>query len=162
MLHNQIKEAFQYLFKPTMQEIKEAISSLGELQHSLTNDIVEPSNMAYGRKVMFRSDTVEIILVHVPAFKQTLIHNHGESVCCALVVEGTLSNVDYQLDFGGYPSILSENGVIQNQYFLSPRDQIHQMQNREDKRLITFHVYTPPLSKMEVYLPYAEVLDYVI
>jgi cysteine dioxygenase len=124
---------------------------LGEQGHLLASDIPQPEEHSYGRKVLFANDYLEVILVHLPAFTATRIHDHGQSIGAALVLEGQLTNTLYSQDESGSIHPYEEQCVEKDQLFIAAHNQIHQMINLKDKRTVSLHVYAPPLSGIQVY-----------
>ncbi|WP_068775676.1 cysteine dioxygenase family protein [Paenibacillus sp. FJAT-26967] len=157
-----IRETFAAIKRPTLNELRIALESLPlEKDMSALCDAA-PGHLPYGRQVLCRTDEVEVIAIHIPAGSQTAIHDHGQSAGCARIIEGNLLNVWYELDRSGYPEPFMAAALTEGEYMYAPRGQIHQMRNEGESRVVSLHVYAPPLSGTTSYRPYLEVLDFVI
>ncbi|RTE10391.1 cysteine dioxygenase [Paenibacillus whitsoniae] len=157
-----IEQTFCSLKSPTQEELKQALQAI-EHQLSAASDYkTEPTQFPYGRNVIYQTPELEVIVIHIPSASATAIHNHGTSVGAAYVAAGTIINSKFQLDAYGYPTLESDDVLQEGDYFIAPRGQIHQMTNPFHTSAVSLHVYSPPLSSVTRYLPYTEVLDYVI
>ncbi|MFD0694765.1 cysteine dioxygenase [Paenibacillus sp. GCM10027628] len=157
-----IEQSFCKLQQPTHEQMKSALMSLGELLHTVPDYKTEPSGLPYGRNVVFSNQDLEVIIIYIPANQATAIHNHGSSIGTAYLIEGSLVNTMYTLDSYGFPVPLHDDFIQAGQCFNAPAEQIHQLSNPFHERAISLHVYTPPLRQVNRYLPYSEILDYVI
>lgn len=149
---------------PTIAEMREALREVNCGQEDIRELTVDPvPGMEYGRNVLYRTSEVEAILVHLPSGARTAIHDHGDSVGCAYVVDGEISNVIYRSNGFG---MASESAALKTRaggYITAPHGQIHQMRNEDASRAVTLHLYAPPLQGMRKYRPESEaVLDFVI
>lgn len=162
-MHRLVSELEQ-LQAPTVAELLAALRNADCGPEDISHYVVDPiPSMAYGRNVLYRSDDVEAIVIHLPAGARTSIHNHGDSIGCAQLIEGTLSNVLYRSKGFGMASEAGTLDVLTGSCFAAPHGQIHQMRNEGDDRVVTLHLYAPPLHGMRTYRPEEEiVLDYVI
>ncbi|MFC5448153.1 cysteine dioxygenase [Paenibacillus aestuarii] len=157
-----IEQTFCKLQQPTLEDLKAALTALGpNLQHVPAYK-TEPAHLPYGRNVIYGNDQIEVIVIHIPANRSTAIHNHGASIGCAYLAEGSLVNTTHVLDEHGYPKPQKDDFIQAGQLFVAPADQIHQLSNPFPERAISLHVYSPPLRNTNRYLPYTDVLDYVI
>src|SRR4051812_14693425 len=93
-----VKQVFGSLNQPGLSELREAIVSLGSSIDGIAPYVTEPESYPYGRNVIFRTKEVEVIVIHVPALKETYIHDHGESIGCGIVLGGQLVNTMYALN----------------------------------------------------------------
>jgi cysteine dioxygenase len=151
------------LTAPTMEELQTVLQSVLPTPSQYGPLVMPPKALPYGRHVLHSTDAVEAILIHLPAQARTAIHDHGVSIGCACVLEGEMANVVYTVDEDGYPleraMQLLQPGEINN---VSKR-MIHAMVNPSPtERMVSLHLYTPPLRNIKTYIPYCEVLDYVI
>ena len=157
-----IEQSFGPLEQPTLAELRKAIASLRDCLHQVPDYATEPGALPYGRHVLYRSTDVEVIVIHVPGGRRTTIHDHADSIGCAIVVEGELENQLYTLDAEGFPVPRSSYTVRQGECLEAPHGQIHELINPRQERMISLHAYAPPLSGVKRYAPYSEVLDFVI
>ncbi|SEN75146.1 cysteine dioxygenase [Lihuaxuella thermophila] len=139
------------LTQPTLRELKEAISSIGCTRERILPHLTHADILPYGRNVIFRSDVMEAIVIHIPGKQETPVHDHGNSIGCAYVVEGSLINQLYVLDKENQLFCYEQNRFLKGDFFYAVKGQIHKMCNPSEERLITFHVYSPPLTAMRTY-----------
>lgn len=146
----------------TVRELREAIGALGLTAERLAPLVQQPQQLPYGRTTLYSGERVEAVLIHLPPGSATFIHDHGCSVGCAKVLEGTVTNRLFRLDEAGYPCCAAEAEVRAGELLLAPRGQIHQLANGGRERAVSFHLYAPRLSGTQRYYAYEEALDYVI
>jgi cysteine dioxygenase len=107
----------------------------------------------YGRNVIARDQSFEVIVLHIPAHVETPIHDHGNSFCCVKVVAGQLYNRIYERDkTTGKLQQTREEKYGAGEYFTVSKDQIHSMYNPSSEPLSTFHVYSPPIQNNQFYI----------
>ncbi|TKH03360.1 hypothetical protein FC682_18345 [Peribacillus simplex] len=124
----------------------QAVQSLNLTVNEVSKYVTEPKDLEYGRNVIYRSENVEVIVIHLPSMAKTLIHDHGLSIGCIFVVAGNFLNVLYKLeDEASYPIYDQVEEFSQNEILLVKEDTIHMMYNPTTSPVITFHIYTPPL-----------------
>ncbi|GAA4855338.1 cysteine dioxygenase [Paenibacillus vulneris] len=157
-----IEQVFRHLAAPSGHDLRRAVERLNLNPEEAAMYVTEPSHLPYGRRILFQSEHVEVILIHLPAGHETYIHDHGESIGCAYVLEGELTNKQFWLDKEGYAHECGESVLRPNQFMFAPKGQIHQMCNYGKQRVVTLHAYTPAMKNTKVYYQYEQVLDYVI
>jgi cysteine dioxygenase len=163
LLIKRLGDMLSALKRPDVRELKEILSALDCTPELIAPYVSEPDRLPYGRNVLFRSDEVEAIVVHLPARSETYIHDHGCSAGCALVVEGVMLNTVYNADERGEAAYAAHFHVREGQTLLAPKGQIHQMSNPGARRTVSLHLYAPPLSGAKTYARADQyVLDYVI
>ncbi|WP_284644719.1 cysteine dioxygenase [Paenibacillus silviterrae] len=161
-LIKRIEATFAGVTKPTPHEIRALIQSLKLTAEELEEHVSDPGELSYGRTVLYQNEEVDVILIHLPPGGETRIHDHGESSGCAMVVEGAVMNCIYKLDSYGYPHLQAEHPVVREHFLYAPKWQIHQLQNPHAVRSLSVHVYAPSMRGNRAYLPYEQVLDFVI
>ncbi len=157
-----LEQTLDSIRKPSPRILQQWIAEQGLTAEVFKDDVTEPKGLPYGRTCLFRSNAAEIVLVHLPPGAQTWIHDHGRSIGCALVLEGTLSNCIYGLDAYGFPQLKKQTALTADEYFHAPRGQIHQMKNNGPLRTVSLHVYAPALAGTHMYYAYEDALDFVI
>ncbi|WP_134704554.1 cysteine dioxygenase family protein [Ammoniphilus sp. YIM 78166] len=145
-----IHQHFGRLTNPTLEELEEALGKLTTLSSSVAPYVKEPDDYAYGRNVIYRNDWLEVIIIHLPANKETAIHDHGDSIGFARVIEGKLINSVYRSNQGVIKQV-SSHLIRKRQSFSSTKGLIHKMTNPHTERMISLHVYSPPLQNVTVY-----------
>ncbi|KOR80803.1 hypothetical protein AM232_21980 [Bacillus sp. FJAT-21352] len=133
---------------PSYNEVNlvQAVQSLNLTFNEVSKYVTEPKDLEYGRNVIYRSENVEVIVIHLPSMDKTLIHDHGLSIGCIFVVAGDFLNVLYKLeDKVSYPIYDQVEEFSQHEILVVKEDTIHMMYNPTTSPVITFHIYTPPL-----------------
>ncbi|MEC0296704.1 cysteine dioxygenase [Peribacillus frigoritolerans] len=133
---------------PSYNEVNlvQAVQSLNLTFNEVSKYVTEPKDLEYGRNVIYRSENVEVIVIHLPSMAKTLIHDHGISIGCIFVVAGDFLNVLYKLeDKASYPIYDQVEEFTQHEILVVKEDTIHMMYNPTTSPVITFHIYTPPL-----------------
>jgi cysteine dioxygenase len=87
-----IQQHFGGLTNPTLKELGDALKRIPNVSQFIQPYIKEPDQFAYGRHVIYGNDVLEVIVINLPPYKETAIHDHGQSIGCARVVEGKLLN----------------------------------------------------------------------
>ncbi len=94
----------------------------------------------YSRQLIFKTDNVEIILMCWLPGQGTPIHNHGKSDAITLVLEGELSYTTH------YENERSVTGtLLPGDIEHIPVGIEHEVKNNTSDKLVTLHVYSPPL-----------------
>jgi cysteine dioxygenase len=157
-----IEQTFCKLQDPSLEQLKKALQSLDSLLHKVPEYKTAPQQLPYGRNVIYSTEYLEVIVIHIPASGATAIHNHGASIGTACLIEGSLVNTMFRLGAEGYPVAQKDDFIRAGEYFEAPCEQIHQLCNPFHKPAVSIHVYSPPLRTVNRYSPYSEILDYVI
>lgn len=130
----------------------QAVQSLNLTFHEVSKYVTEPMDLEYGRNVIYKSENVEVIVIHLPSMARTFIHDHGLSIGCIFVVAGDFLNVLYKSeDKKSNPIYDHIEEFSQNDILLVKEDTIHMMYNPTTSPVITFHIYTPPLKGGTIY-----------
>lgn len=108
----------------------------------------------YARNVVLRNEHVELAVICWLPGQASAVHDHGNSNCLYLVVEGGMAEELFELDENGAPQRTVERGWGRGDITLSAPDDIHRITNRAETELVTVHVYSPPLGEsMTLYTP---------
>ncbi len=157
-----IEQTFCKLQEPTLEQLKAALQSLDNLLHEVPVYKTEPKHLPYGRNVVYSTKDLEVIVIHIPASEATAIHNHGSSIGSACLVEGTLVNTKFRLDSEGYPVAQTDDYIGPANILKLLASKFINLSNPFHEPAVSIHVYSPPLQGVTRYLPYSEILDYVI
>ncbi|MET3726718.1 cysteine dioxygenase [Fictibacillus halophilus] len=124
---------------PTFQDVEKHLST--------------PQDLEYGRNVLFKNERVEVLLVFLPPFSKTLVHDHGFSSGWIYVVEGSVLNLLYRKGNDGVSYERSEY-YPKGELFSVEGDTTHAMYNPTFSATVTLHIYSPPLGTGKVYKPH--------
>ncbi len=105
----------------------------------------------YARNLVFKTDNIEIILVCWLPGQGADVHGHGDSDAMTFILEGEMDHTTY------YEDGTSSTGTLKagDLEYISPKT-THSVKNNSNKKLVTLHIYSPPLSKQE----YSDTLGY--
>jgi cysteine dioxygenase len=107
----------------------------------------------YKRNTISRSDWYELLALCWHSGDCTPIHDHQGVSCAFKVVEGTGTEIRFRPTPSGL--ICPEASIAMNPGYVCAADDadIHQVANMQapDHDLITLHIYSPPISKMNTY-----------
>ncbi len=94
----------------------------------------------YARQLIFKTDNVELILMCWLPGQGTPLHNHGKSDAVTLVLEGEMEYTTY------YPDDRKVSGTLRpGDIEHIPIGIEHEVKNSSKNKLVTMHVYSPPL-----------------
>jgi len=84
------------------------------------------------------------------------IHDHSGSACVVRVLRGTLTETMFELAPNGHVKATFSRDFAHGSLIGSEDTDIHQVSNlqAEDADLVTLHVYTPPLNRMNTFSLY--------
>lgn len=106
-----------------------------------------PEENDYSRNILLL-DPLEVVLLYWPPHIESAIHHHEGFYGHVLVLEGTLSNIDYYHE----NSELSEHGIIDaSSGGILPEAEgiIHKLTNRHDVPAVSLHFYYPALENFD-------------
>lgn len=136
-------------------DLKVLAKMLGEVQ--ITRQDILPACIfgtgAYKRNTISRSEHYELLALCWRSGHCTPIHDHTGSSCAFRVVEGTGTEIRFDLTESGLICPAAVNRM-QPGYVCAAEDaDIHQVANMQapGTDLITLHIYSPPISKMHTY-----------
>lgn len=94
----------------------------------------------YARHLIFKTDNLEVLLVCWLPGQSAEIHDHGNSDAITLILEGQMAHTTY------YPDGTKVSGILQaGDIEHIPVGVKHEVINNSNQKLITLHIYSPPL-----------------
>lgn len=156
MILDALEKAFGSLVCPSPAELRQALASLPLSMETITPHIPQPSDLPYGRKVLFATPHVEIVLIHLPPDRESLPHNHGNSCGWECVLQGELTNVIYSCletdkALENEVTIARCTGIKQGEFHFVASGEIHSIRNDGHVPVISLNTYTPPLVDCQQY-----------
>lgn len=147
MILAHLEKAFGSLTSPTSDELRQALLSLPLTLDALASCIPEPTDLPYGRKVLYASAHVEIVLILLPPNQESAPHNHGRSFGWERVVVGDLTNVIYSLTDDG-KSVRPKHTVTvgAGECCYVAQGEFHAIRNLGDSPVVSLNAYAPPLA----------------
>jgi cysteine dioxygenase len=110
---------------------EEKIMELYDCIHHLFGGLTNPS-----------VNELDVIVINIPPHKGTVIHDHGQSIGCAMVLEGQLLNSIYHLR-ENQSELSSSYFVHKGECLFSTQGLIHKISNPSCERMVSLHVYSP-------------------
>ncbi len=124
---------------PTFQDVEKLLTT--------------PQDLEYGRNVIFKNELFEVLLIFLPHFSKTLVHDHGFSSGWIYVVDGSVLNLLYAKEKDGVKYERNEY-YQEGELFSVEGDTTHAMYNPSLSATVTLHIYSPPLGTGQVYKPH--------
>jgi cysteine dioxygenase len=149
-LQEKLHSVFGHLVNPTPKELKEALDLLDIRVEELKDYLMEAGAFPYGRKLLFKNEYLEILVMNWNNYFRCAPHDHGNSYGWVSVVKGESTHTIYELK-GEIPVPKVTRVEPENTSFFAARSMVHDMENQTDGELVTLHVYSPPISNMKVY-----------
>jgi len=131
----------------------QALISLLNLDKPLLASHVSFHADHYTRMLLYESSKVSVLLLGWLPNQNSPIHSHNGSLCATLIVQGILTNRQFQLvdnDLEGKQLYLQlEERLSEGRIAFIDQDGIHQAVNASQEPLTTLHIYSPRLQSMK-------------
>jgi cysteine dioxygenase len=115
-------------------------------RHALAG-CVHFNDRAYQRNLIHFAEHYEVLVLCWRSGQHSPIHDHGESTCCVLVVEGVATEATFQARSGKGLVVTHSRDLEAGHVMVSRGGDIHQVSNEEPHGvdLVSLHVYSPRL-----------------
>jgi cysteine dioxygenase len=132
--------------------IREGLEGL-RLDRRALVDSINFNEQDYKRNLVHSTATYEVLVLCWRSGQRSPIHDHGDSVCGLLVLEGTATETSFELGPSGSFAMSHRRRIEAGTCVISRGSDIHQVANLEPTGidLISLHVYSPPLSAFRTY-----------
>ncbi|MGI9516326.1 MAG: cysteine dioxygenase [Pirellulaceae bacterium] len=124
-----------------------------QIDSSEVREYMNFDDIRYLRNLVRRTDHYEALFLCFEAGQRTPIHDHSGSACGVRVIEGAAMETIFERTEDGWlyatgTSELPATGVVGSEDM-----DIHQLSNLQSggKRLVTLHIYSPPLGEVGNY-----------
>lgn len=108
----------------------------------------------YARNTVFANEHFELVVICWKAGQASAVHDHGNSHCLYLVVDGEMTEDLYDLDRAGAPRLKRSREWGRGAITISEGPDIHCIKNESEEPLVTVHIYSPPLGdSMTMFTP---------
>ncbi|TDQ39800.1 cysteine dioxygenase [Aureibacillus halotolerans] len=137
---------------PCPSTLKDALERLAPTTAEVLPYATAPEGHPYGRRILYCSATVEVMLMHWSPTQACAPHDHGDSLGWIYIVNGQSQHTLFTSEPGILPKILKVKVEDTGDYLFAPRKKVHQMASAsKNAPLLTLHVYAPPIKNMKVY-----------
>ncbi|WP_374421501.1 cysteine dioxygenase family protein [Chromobacterium sp.] len=111
------------------------------------------SNERYRRNQIYLSPHCELLLLCWRSTQRSRIHNHRGSLCGLRVLQGCATETIFERTEHGLVYAVESHRLATGSLTINGNLDIHQISNLQPygEDLITLHLYSPPLRKMELF-----------
>ena len=127
-------------------EFKAIIEKFTFTREEMSEHIIYPDDLPYGRKCAFRSSNFEVVVMNWKPFEQSNIHDHADSFGCVYSVSGSANNVLYNGNLEEIACI----PLVNNKIAEVPKGIYHAIENNNEDYSVSLHFYAPPMQGMKV------------
>lgn len=100
----------------------------------------------YARNSVLRTEFVELVVICWLPGQQSSVHDHGHSNCLYLVIDGEMEEEQFTAAAAGEePRATGKRTFAAGDITVAAGDDIHRISNHGDEKLVTVHIYSPPL-----------------
>ncbi|MQR95922.1 cysteine dioxygenase [Fictibacillus phosphorivorans] len=148
-----IERVFRTVSNIHVANVEDIMLQLSPTFQDAEKFLLKPQDLEYGRNVLFKNEGVEVLLIFLPHFAKTLVHDHGFSSGWIYVVDGSVLNLLYAKGKDGVKYERNEY-YQKGELFSVEGDTTHAMYNPSLSATVTLHIYSPPLGTGQVYKPH--------
>lgn len=107
----------------------------------------------YTRNLIHAGRHYELLCLCWKSGQQSTIHDHHESNCVVRVVQGVMTNTNFELLPAGTVRPLGSTHLLAGSIDARAEVDIHQISNLQPAgaALVTLHAYSPPLTSMRIF-----------
>ncbi|MEM8884462.1 MAG: cysteine dioxygenase family protein [Planctomycetota bacterium] len=105
----------------------------------------------YARNTVFENEHFELVVICWRPGQASAVHDHGESLCLYLVIDGEFEERLFELGADGEPKQNLARRWKTGDITIASGGDVHQIANDTDRDLVTLHVYSPPLAQTSKY-----------
>lgn len=149
-LEQRFAASFGKLRRPSPDELADAWEQLALTLDEVLPLAGEPGVYPYGRKKIFSTPEIEVLVMNWAARRECAPHDHGASFGWVHVMAGTVTHTLFTLDRDGIPVPFGSRLEHAGSRYFAPRSLVHSMGNPQDDLTVTVHVYCPPITGMKV------------
>ncbi|PMC39110.1 hypothetical protein CJ195_03995 [Bacillus sp. UMB0899] len=138
------------LQNPTSEQLKDALLEANVQLKELQPELGTSKGKPYYRKLIYQNEHVELLVMNWSEL-ECAPHDHGHSFGWIQVLDGTAKNTVYKVNGDTLPLELFTEFQEQGKAFFAPKNGVHKMSVSNDGKLVTLHLYSPPITGMKVY-----------
>ena len=135
----------------SIQKLEEALENFNpEKDEIIKHAMFNKKN--YQRNDLRSNRFYEALLLCWLPGQSSNIHDHKGSSCGVYVIAGTMTEVPFKFNKELIPIELDSRKLREGEVCASIDEDTHEIRNEDtNKRLITLHIYTPPLRRIGLY-----------
>lgn len=146
-----------------LDQLKDLVAQL-QINSFLLTPHIHFCNTGYTRNLLCRTSRFDMLVLCWLPGQMTAIHDHAGSLNVTRVCSGTLTARLFQVRDRPVPGrafveLKMEQQLGENELSLVERNDIHQLANMTEQKLVTLHVYAPPLRNITVYNSYSGLIE---
>ncbi len=151
-IHQLLERLDQFEDTLPLDELKELLGQL-EISFPEICNCVQFCDDKYERNLLRRTPHYEALLLCFEPGQRTPIHDHAGSACGVRVIEGEGVETIFQPTEDGWLYAIGSDRLPAGGVVGSNDMDIHQLSNLQagGKRLVTLHIYSPPLGRVGNY-----------
>lgn len=149
----QVRSYFLEKERLTIDCVEIFLKSLKITKEDIDKYLLQPKELEYGRYTLFYNEHVEVCILNWVKGSKSKIHDHGNSDCSMLVIEGILANKNYKLNDQEELVEVFTNFNKREDVVSISNTEIHGIEQVEGDAAITLHVYYPPIEKNKIFSP---------
>ena len=151
-IEEKLLEKLDLISNITPEKLEQLIKEFNFNLRDLITYLNPPECKPYGRKIIYKSEQIECLLMTWGINRKCQIHSHGSQTCGFIkVMKGTVANYNYKKGCDNSLIQISSNIYSTGDLFFVPSGILHQMHSITQEQLITLHFYVPPITSMKIY-----------
>jgi cysteine dioxygenase len=107
----------------------------------------------YTRNTVLLNDNLELVVICWLAGQASAIHDHGDSRCLYLVVDGEMKEERFRVEGDAEPEPVDVRTFGRGDVTLALGSDVHRIRNDTAQNLTTVHIYSPPLANTRMFTP---------
>lgn len=135
----------------SIHEIEAFLGSLSLTYRDVSQFLVPPDQLQYGRYTLYKNEQVEVCILHWVKDSRSPIHDHADSDCTMLVIHGELMNEDYQLNEKNKLIRAASSRFASNDILSVSKSDIHEISQIGTEFSVSLHVYYPPIQNNNIF-----------
>jgi cysteine dioxygenase len=141
--------------RPDVARLLEELSRF-EIDFDDLSEHVHFAENGYKRNLIHSAPNYQVWVLCWKNGQRSPIHNHSGSACVVRVLRGTLTETLFETAANRHIKASFSRDIAEGSLLGSEDTDIHQVSNlqAEDAELVTLHVYTPPLTRMQTFSLY--------
>ena len=154
-LHTMFRHLDTLSDRPDLARLVEELSHF-EIDLDCLSEYLHFAESGYKRNLVRAAPNYHAWLLCWKNGQRSPIHDHSGSACVVRVLRGTLTETLFERAPNGHVKASFSRDFAQGSLMGSEDTDIHQVSNlqAEGADLVTLHVYSPPLHRMEIYSLY--------